>query len=61
MIKCSRVFRLWQCDSTDTNGQIGYHIVRDSWHAFVSVVPVQHRRHTGQELQVDIRKMLPLP
>lgn len=61
MIKFSRVFRLWKRDSADANGQTGYHIVRDSGHAVVSVVPVQHRRHTGQELQVDIREMLPLP
>ncbi|KAE9537302.1 hypothetical protein AGLY_006325 [Aphis glycines] len=52
---------LWKRDSADANGQTSYHIVRDSGHAVVSVVPVQHRRHTCQELQVDIREMLPLP
>lgn len=56
-----RVRRLRERDSADAAWQTGHHIVRDRGHAVVLAVPVQHWRHTGQELQVDIREMLPVP
>lgn len=56
-----RVRRLRERDSAYAARQTGHNIVRDRGHAVVSAVPVQHRRHTGQELQVDIREMLPVP
>jgi len=56
-----RVRRLRERDSADAAWQTGHHIVRDRGHAVIPAVPVQHWRHTGQELQVDIREMLPVP
>ncbi|GLH04688.1 Protein of unknown function [Gryllus bimaculatus] len=50
--------RLRQRGAEDRVGQDDDDPVRHHRHAAVPALPVQHRRHPGQELQVDLRALL---